>query len=61
MKLENPLHILEKYSNIKLLENLSSESRVVSLEMMEGPTDGHEAANSLLSVLQMRLKIRRSS
>jgi len=45
MKLHSFTQIFEKYSNIKLQENLSSWSRVVPC----GRTDGHDEANSRLS------------
>jgi len=43
MQLEFSRQILKKSSNIKFLENPSSESRVVPL----GRTDGRDEANSL--------------
>jgi hypothetical protein len=40
MKLGFSRQILEKYSNIKFIENLSNGSRVVSCGRMDGRTDG---------------------
>jgi hypothetical protein len=52
MKLKFSRQILEKYSNIKFLENMSSGSRVVSCERMYG----HDKANGRLSQFCERAK-----
>jgi hypothetical protein len=53
MKLEFSRQILEKYSNIKFHEILSSRGRVVACERTDRPD---EANNSLYSLANARLK-----
>jgi hypothetical protein len=49
MKLEFSVQIFEKYSNIKLHENLSSGSPVVPYGQMAGQMDKHDEAISRFS------------
>ena len=46
MKFEFSRHILEKYSNIKFHENLSSGNLVISCGQMDGQTDRHDEGSS---------------
>ena len=50
MKIEFSLQIFEKYSSIKLHENLSSENRVVPC----GRTDGHRQIDKTKLIVAFR-------